>query len=1287
MTPPRITGGPPTPPSIPPVEGSLTSASSRETLFTPDPMLGLPADPSNPLYFEEAMQTTGDVLGQYEKLGRSLPGTKIMMSYGSFPGNTDPNLDLGEWDIDKKPDVIYIGDAKEMLTAWAKHMGWDGETTRRQIDLTKQGLVYYNGAAESAQGSIPHKVGFMDIQALRSVVPGADATVPRGFPPGFFYFMYRASLLPMTDQTFRAIGVESAEMAGFRDLVKRSAVGYMGHAVDSFWLRRSFSGKQLARRRYFNQFVLYDWSRAFGLLEIRKGRKQFKRYQDEAGKVTFLDWIRALYNTEIKAKVEEAKRKHGKVPEILAPAVRQYFIDHETSFEVSYRGKFIKPTEINSDNLFDLHFRDLRSLGEKWNGFRQVRRHSRWIQRWAIRQSKNAGRANSASRRSPLTPSKADYLIRKGVNAVGMAPEYFPRSYTYTHGVSSTSSFKPYRTSAWTSFELNPEVTQFLRTLREVGQAPSIDLVIDEDTQPATRQATELILRMVRNSSHYLPRLNDQSSQGAVEHAKEVFKLAIVSQDGVVRYVKEKAIAIIEEAMNPDSGHWLRKLLLVHEVDRLNQTKLSRLSPEEYRTVYPHLVAALREVEKIESQVRECEDLNSNLRRGFSALASLHQLYLELDRTFVDKVGESPPAYRRPSGLYHKVTNPFPHSNEAPQVARNEDKSIRYVNTAVWSPQALETFRRVEFSTPEGGQVRYNILPSRLPYLMAEASLPNTKEGKNSLDKLTHDRWSYERLSAWKDSEKGRAYLQSNQAWLEDRFSNRFQESGIGLIAGGLTLWGMESWADELGLDAETNPHERFMAVAGGAHLVNGAINRANQVRINRKLGIPFDFATRNAVNTGASWGWQHRLDVRPSASRAYLGAVLHPYTQAYSFSSPMSAIKEGLKGLALFPIRTSLNMGPGLMSAALVDKVFSETLLNLAPDSQSRRMLHTGSFFLPEAWQTFVGERGMRVFRSAPLRVASRVFSYGMIADLGISGLHRLHFGGEASFQNHVAQLANELRDEAEDATFLDSIFEFVAPQFAAWWDSTEGLSFKPNKYRREAERQLRAQAKRVATDAKISFQGLLREGFREDQLTESFYQNVDFSFLSERASTFRETEENRRLPLKSFAEDMNVSSFVHHLEKLPTMQQKIQWVKDRYCGWDLSDQDVLEMFHRVQIAQVSGEVRALAQMRIPELSAIGNNLNEKGGVKSGQESQLLRGVFVNEEMSEEQLLSLRRSELIYKIMKRRAENAKSEELRRLESLAKKLNLLKPNGDWNYFTDFQAIQSAKQKLAIYNYA
>lgn len=1131
-----------------PISGSGGSGSTSifsQPLFTPDPMLALPADPTNPLLFDEPIKTTGDVLAAYENLGRGLPGTKIMMSYGSFPGNVDASLPINTWDVDKKPDVIYIGDSDAMLAEWSKSMGWDAETLVRQQALAKEGLVYYNGSAESAQGPIPHKVGFIDLKALRSVVPGVDGVAPRGFPPGFFYLMYRASLLPMTDKTFRLIGASSAEMHEFKDLVSRSAAAYMGHAVDSFGWKRVFTGKDLARRRYFNQFTLYDWSRAFGLFEIRKGRKQFSRYQ-------------------------------AQVPEIIAPAVRDYFTTYGSHFEIRLDGKIIEPSAITLENLYRLTFHDLRSKQEKRKAYRRVLRDSRWVQKWAVRQSKNAGKANAVSRRGPLTPSRIDYLSRKIGNAVGLAPDNHPRSYT----------------------------------------------------QAASWEASNLV--GLDNIASFPERLRSASQQFASDSTR-------------LSAMRQEALDILDN-------------------------KVERLAPEAYRAFYPYLEAALR-------------DSGSRVQQ-------------RLDQRFVDQVGESPPTYRRPSGVIgfvDRLLNPFPHSSEFEQVVgsnsrsakgkwkRNKPKPVgelsyqvrlkdslqrflrspasrgepsHQVHTAVWLRSSLQKFLGVDVTGPDGNRVQYKVLASRLPHIMAEAS---GIKHSYQLAYLAHDRWSDSRLTEWKNSDNGAKFLAENQSWLEDKLTNRFQDRGFGLVGGVLSLWGMETLADEMGLDAQQTPHERFMLVAGGAHLINGSLNSVNQVRLNRKLGMPFDFASRHGVNTGASWGWQHRVQARSSAPRAYMDALLQPYTMV---GSPGSVAKNLAKATLTFPFRTSLNMGAGLLSAKLTDEILLSGILNLSPDSSLRHGLHTASFFAPDAYLIFVGERGMGLFRSAPVRLASRAFGYGMAADLGFSALNRLHFGAQTTFQNHVAQLANEYRDEAEGVTVLDTAFEWVAPQLAAWWDTTEGVSFKPNKYRRQVERNLRKQGNQIAQEAQVSFQRILLEGIGGERLTKAFYQKIDFSFLSASEADFKDKEISSRLPLALFAEDMSVRSLMKELNAQPGQKAKIRWVQERYCGWDLSNADVEEMFARMQTTRISTEFRNLEEMKVPELRLLSSYVDKNGILKSSRRNDFLKMIFTDAQISQTQLLRLRKLRLFDEVKRGRVANRQDLDFRHLEALAQELGL-----------------------------
>jgi hypothetical protein len=513
----------------------------------------------------------------------------------------------------------------------------------------------------------------------------------------------------------------------------------------------------------------------------------------------------------------------------------------------------------------------------------------------------------------------------------------------------------------------------------------------------------------------------------------------------------------------------LRRVLLgMKAVDVLRRPYYSYLSPAEFQLLYPQLVTAINQAREVVRGERWSRSIRAGgplwdgrfLLRGFFDTAQT-----TADQIYVRRVGESPPSYRQrgrgPTAMaesYGRPPNLLPHSTNRPHSIQVGDRVLR-ADSAVWLPHDVAFFSN-----------RLEILPSRLPHLIAAASGATSRA---DLTQIPGQRMTMERLLAWTNTSEGLDYLKNHHHRLADNFRNRLSEGGTGLSVGLASLLAFEHLADKWEIH---QPHARFAMVAGASHLVGIGVGSVNEVFLNRVLGSPFQFVTTRAVHAGGEAALQYSFQARDGLGRALLDSLLRNYGLQGSVTQ---VAMNGTRGILSFFPRTSWHMGPGLMSAALIDRFFSERVMKGEGDSPWKKGVHLGSFFAPEIYRLAIGSRGPLVFRSAGARIASRAFAAGFMADMVYLGMdwwkHR-HSSESTEVRHGIYQRANELNDAKNNNWFykrwLDGAFEMAAPSLAAWWDSVEfdGLKVRPNEYQNEARRELQSLAKEAEHRARFA-------------------------------------------------------------------------------------------------------------------------------------------------------------------------------------------------------------------------
>jgi hypothetical protein len=410
--------------------------------------------------------------------------------------------------------------------------------------------------------------------------------------------------------------------------------------------------------------------------------------------------------------------------------------------------------------------------------------------------------------------------------------------------------------------------------------------------------------------------------------------------------------------------------------------------------------------------------------------------------------------------------------------------------------------------------------------------------------------------------------------------------------------------------------------VVGASHLVGQWGNAVTEVLTNRALSAPFQFVQTKAVQGGTEAAFQYSFEVREGLARALSGSLFR------NFAAPggvVASIRAGVTGAIGLPIRASWNMGPGLMASAITDRILSQKILNLDPDSKIRKGIQFGSFFIPDLYRIGVGNTGPAFFRSQPVQFTTRAFAAGFLSDMVFMGWARMEYGTCFKTENLIYHRANELsnQDRSGFSKLIDGAFELVAPTVAAWWDSVElkGLQWRPNKYAKQARRELNRFSKQLNEQSHSIFQQVLLFGTAEESLNPKFYQRIDWK-------KFRNNQTTPTHPIN----------------------------RDGKTG-----------FKGINLVAVRKQIGNLHHM------PSGNNLelrllfDESGKLYYGKEPALLQHVFDNPNMDEKILLGNRQLALAIRILKLRdCDDEKSKkQLKKYHQVAKQIGMINGRGEF----------------------
>lgn len=693
----------------------------------------------------------------------------------------------------------------------------------------------------------------------------------------------------------------------------------------------------------------------------------------------------------------------------------------------------------------------------------------------------------------------------------------------------------------------------------------------------------------------------------------------------------------------------LRRVFLGMKASDVLRRYSAHVSPEEFRNLYPTLVEALH-------------DAQAAVPGRFRRLRNwLGHDQVTADREFVRKVGESPPPYRG-RGLLSLLR---PHSNSRAAVRTDKRGNSVSVDSAALLPQDVQDLAR-----------RLKIMPSRIPHLMAAAA---GADSRDRLGRIVEARLTPERLLAWAQSTEGRSYLEARGSIFQDNFRNRLRESGPGLVVGIASLLGAEKLADLAGLDARNHPQERFMFVVGLSHVANTATSSVGEVLLNRSLAQPFNFVTTRTVSAGGEAALQYTFEARTSFGRAVMSSL----ARNFALEGGLGRMAwNGLKGTALLPFRTGWGMGPGLMSAAIVDRTIGAGLLSDSP--VARQWVHFGSFFLPDAYRIIAGNRGPYIFNNRLMRGASRAFAAGFIADMLFLGGNRVLNGAEGSATlNGMYARASQLHDRnrAWWARPIVGAMGMMAPSLTAYIDSHEidGLSVVPNSYLRSATSELQSFSRNTTDQARDFIRHSLIFGTGDESLSPSYYASVDYSFLRD-ANSLNDVRsaDGRRLPVAEVMEQLGDPAVYRRVIEGMSPDEQVAYIQRQFRGHSLSRGDVETILGRITLHRLRADIAQFENFVLPENAELHGMFDGQGRLREGRESELSRFAFGPEAPSAEQILAMRRTALAIRLVRLESEAPDSAELTAVRRVAQSAGLTDGAGR---FRDAELEAEARAQL------
>src|SRR5262249_2565555 len=141
-----------------------------------------------------------------------------------------------------------------------------------------------------------------------------------------------------------------------------------------------------------------------------------------------------------------------------------------------------------------------------------------------------------------------------------------------------------------------------------------------------------------------------------------------------------------------------------------------------------------------------------------------------------------------------------------------------------------------------------------------------------------------------------------------------------------------------------------------------------------------------------------------------------------------------------------------------------AERLVGDLPEGSAlRRYGPTAAFFLPDAMRLVAPRSTIALLEARPMRLAARAFALGFISDMSFTGLHRLYYGSNASYELWTDFRTAEMRRQRGEIGLFSwrEIPRLLAPSLSAYLDSHDYGFGAPSEARQEIQRRDRQQSR----------------------------------------------------------------------------------------------------------------------------------------------------------------------------------------------------------------------------------
>ncbi|HKX13490.1 MAG TPA: diacylglycerol kinase family protein, partial [bacterium] len=488
------------------------------------------------------------------------------------------------------------------------------------------------------------------------------------------------------------------------------------------------------------------------------------------------------------------------------------------------------------------------------------------------------------------------------------------------------------------------------------------------------------------------------------------------------------------------------------------------------------------------------------------------------------------------------------------------------------------TIRTVFLSMPRLHRLmrQYQISPERAEGLLTAS---HGVETFSQLERLATERLTIEHLQAWLETPTGRNWAAQNNDSLQ-ALRQRALRGGPPLAMGLVSLLGAERLADIAGLDPVQQRELRFAFVVYLAHAVNSSTHAVWQVAANHILRQPYHLASMRSVRVAGERLVQWTFLERPTMGGAMSQALLRQSGLEAGFTRGILA--RGYSLATLLP-RAAWGMGHGLIFSRVVERMVHD-----APeDSPLRTYAPTAAFFAPDLARLIAPARAGRFLEMRPMRFAARAFAAGFISDMAFTGLHRLHYGSDASYQLWTdVRTAEALRQNGEIGTFSwRQIPRLLSPSLSAYIDSHDFLFGSSSALREAIQAGDRAQSR--------STEAMLRETF-------GWLPQVLGTTASDLLREEISLTEDERMML----EQLEHCAGGDRLRRDASFAETAAYLRQQFRGFVTSEEQANRHLGRIQAYRSQQAIAQLSQLEIEETTELRRLFDARGRLRPGTDS-----------------------------------------------------------------------------------